>query len=68
MLTWQENPEVESGDGITRAVPGEPTQPYTLMVKLPGARPMRLTLQAESYDHATRYAQARWPLARVYAP
>lgn len=69
MFTWRdpESDEAQLGDGISRAVPGEPTEPYVVMVKLPGARPMRLTLHAESLEHAIRYASARWPKGLVYA-
>lgn len=69
MFTWRdaEDDEAQLGDGVSRAVPGEPTEPYTVMVKLPGARPMRLTLHAESLEHAIRYASARWPKGLVYA-
>lgn len=58
-------PEPQYGDGISRAIPGEPVTRHRLRVKLPGAAAMICTLMAESPDHALRYALARWPNASV---
>ena len=58
-------PEPQYGDGVSRAVPGQPTAPHRLRVKLPGASPMICTIPAESADHALRYAASRWPNASV---
>jgi len=59
--------EVDSrhGDGISRPVPGEPTQMYRLRVVQAGVSPMRAMLPAESADKALEYGKARWPNAAI---
>lgn len=67
---WREpdEDELQLGEGLSRAPAEAKTEAFTVMVKSPGARPMRLTLQAETEAHALRYASARWPKAHIYAP
>ena len=38
---------------------------YRIRVNEPGARPMLVTLPAETKRHAIRYAENRWPEASV---
>ena len=46
-------------------MPGAPTAMYDLRVRLLHGRVMKVTLKAESPAHAQRYAEARWPEAKV---
>jgi len=67
VLPWKENPEHEPklGDGISRPRPDEPTRLFTVEVKPPGAKSLRLTTPAPSAAAALTYAQNRWPQATV---
>lgn len=63
---WAEEPPTSKhGDGISRPGPKARTRLHTVMVYPKGARPMIWTTQAESKQHALRYAEARWPDAVV---
>lgn len=65
VLNWDEVQTTPSGEGVTRAVAGNPTQAYRLLVKAPYAPPMRMILFAEGKKEAVMYAQNRWPDAVV---
>lgn len=60
-LQWSIPEHGKLGDGVSRPRSGEKTRPYTLMVKLPNARPLKVTLPAPSKRAAIRYARNRWP-------
>lgn len=53
------------GDGVSRPMPGEDTQLYTLRVAQSGVAPMRVCLYAESAQKALAYGSARWPEAKI---
>jgi hypothetical protein len=57
--------KTQHGEGISRAPAGVKTKMFLLMVKQPGARPMKFSIPAESPARARQYAAARWPLAQV---
>ena len=57
--------KTQHGEGISRAPAGAKTKMFLLTVKQPGARPMKLSIPAESATRAKQYAAARWPMAEV---
>ena len=67
MLTWHEDEHdiAKQGDGISRPMPGVPTERFTVSVVQPGTRPLRMSFFAESAELAFTYARARWPNAHV---
>jgi hypothetical protein len=65
MMNWQEDQPGRNGPGISRPMPGAATAMYDLRVKLLHGKAMKVTLKAESPAHAQRYAEARWPEAKV---
>lgn len=65
VMNWQEDQPSRNGPGISRPVPGAPTKTYELRVRPLHGSLMKVTLKAESRAHAQRYAQARWPEAKV---
>ena len=65
MMNWQEDQPGRNGPGISRPMPGVPTAMYDLRVKPLHGSSMKVTLKAESPAHAQRYAEARWPEAKV---
>lgn len=67
-LQWMEEAqESRHGEGISRPVAKARTRLYALKVRQPHQRPMVMTMRAESMPAAIRYAQARWPDAKVEA-
>lgn len=60
-----EEAESKHGDGISRPVPGEPTELFRLLVRQTGVNPMKVLFQAETADKALAYGKARWPNAAV---
>lgn len=70
LIPWKE-PEEHAptlGDGLSRPKRTDKTKPVTVMVRIPGARPMRWTVNAPSQKAALTYAQNRWPHAHVFLP
>jgi hypothetical protein len=67
LLMWREDNQGRHGEGISRPVPKAKTKLYTLIVYKSGARPMTMTMRAESKAAAITYAQNRWPNATVEA-
>jgi hypothetical protein len=57
--------KTQHGEGISRAPAGVRTKMFNLIVKQPGARPMKFSIPAESATKARQYAAARWPMAQV---
>jgi hypothetical protein len=57
--------KTQHGEGISRAPAGVRTKMFNLIVKQPGAKPMKFSIPAESATKAKQYAGARWPLAQV---
>jgi len=53
------------GPGQSSPLPTESTRMFRLLVKRPGARPMRLTLPAPTRGKAIMYCKNRWPDADV---
>ena len=66
-LAWLDENEGRSqhGEGVSRPVSGADTETYRIRVKIMGAMPMYVSMQAESAEHAIRYAKARWPIGHV---
>ena len=64
---WRTPPEEQGiyGEGISRPRHGVRTKEYRLMVFPSGAKPMLWITRAENVKAAIRYAQSRWPNARV---
>ena len=67
LLMWREDNQGRHGEGISRPLPKAKTKLYTLIVYKSGARPMTMTMRAESKAAAITYAQNRWPNATVEA-
>jgi hypothetical protein len=66
VMSWREEGEpARTGPGISRPMPGAATAMYHLRVRQPHGQPMKVTMKAESPSHAKRYAEARWPEAKV---
>jgi len=65
VMNWREDQPTRSGPGISRPMPGAATAMYHLRVKPLHGAAMKVTLKAESPAHAKRYAEARWPEAKV---
>jgi hypothetical protein len=67
LIPWQEDESKRPrlGDGLSRPDPKELTREFRLLVKAPGATPMRWITQAPSASKALTYAQNRWPHAHV---
>lgn len=57
--------KTQHGEGISRAPAGVKTKLFNLMVRQPGATPMKFSIPAESAKKAKQYATARWPMAQV---
>lgn len=66
-MHWVEEDAGKSqhGEGISRAPVGVKTKLFNLIVKQPGARPMKFSIPAETATKAKQYAAARWPMAQV---
>jgi hypothetical protein len=62
---WQEHPQGLFGPGVSRPAEPKRAKPFTLLVKQQTARPIKVTLMAESKTLAKRYAANRWPGAVV---
>jgi hypothetical protein len=60
-LMWDDNAESRIGPGISRARDGEKTRSFTVLVSIPGTRPMRWKIKAATAAKAKQYAMARWP-------
>lgn len=65
MMNWEEDQPSRNGPGISRPMPGAPTAMYDLRVRSPHGTAMKVTLRAESPKLAKKYAEARWPEAKV---
>lgn len=63
-MMWPEG-EPNLGEGVSRPKDSARTRLYNLLVTFSSARPMRMTLQAETKRHAMKYAKARWPEATI---
>ena len=70
-IPWREPDEAapKLGDGISRPRPEEGIERVTVVIRLPGARPMRWTVKAPTPEAALLYAGNRWPhaIASLYA-
>lgn len=66
-IPWREPDEAtpQLGDGISRPRPEEPVERVTLVIRIPGAKPMRWTVKAPTPAAALLYARNRWPQAAV---
>jgi len=58
-------PAPRYGHGISHPRPGEKTRLHHLMVAIPGSKPMRFSIKAETAKAAKGYALNRWPSASV---
>lgn len=58
-------PQGNFGEGISRAAPDPRNQPFRVRVLLRGSLPMLFTQMAPCLDDAMRFAQNRWPDARI---
>ena len=65
MMNWQEDQPSRNGPGISRPIPGARTAMYDLRVRPVHGKAMKVTLRAESSKLAKKYAEARWPEAKV---
>ena len=66
-LQWEETIRGSFGPGISRPKVAGRARKFTVVVRQQCARPMKVTLLAESKSLALRYARARWPGAAVEA-
>ena len=66
-IPWREPNEAtpKIGDGISRPRPEEGIERVTVVIRLPGAKPMRWTVKAPTPEAALLYAGNRWPHAIV---
>jgi hypothetical protein len=66
-IPWREPDEAtpQLGDGLSRPRPEEAVERVTVVIRIPGMRPMRWTTPAPGPDAALRYARNRWPQATV---
>ena len=66
-IPWREPNEAtpKIGDGISRPRPEEGIERVTVVIRLPGAKPMRWTVKAPTPEAALLYARNRWPQAAV---
>jgi hypothetical protein len=64
-LTWDDSEPTSKGPGVDRPAEGAATSLYHMRVYLARLAPMKVALRAESRKHAKRYAETRWPGARV---
>ncbi len=64
---WAEPIRGSFGPGISRPIVPERARKFTLVVRQQAAQPMKVTLLAENKKLALRYAENRWPGARVEA-
>lgn len=53
------------GEGVSRAVPGERTKLFTVLVTIKAERPMKATIRAATVAKAKLYASNRWPTATI---
>lgn len=53
------------GEGVSRAAPDPRNQPFKVRVLMRSTTPMIFTQMAPSLDDAMRFAQNRWPDARI---
>ena len=53
------------GEGISRPSPTAKTRLFHLLVKQPGATPMKVSMRAESSKKAKLYASNCWPGSNV---
>lgn len=56
---------VTEGPGLTRAMDGEQTREFELLVKQQGSEPMKVMMRAATKAKARQYLLARWPSAEV---
>ena len=66
-IPWREPDEAtpKIGDGINRPRPDEVIERVTVVVRVPGARPMRWIVKAPTPEAALLYGRNRWPQASV---
>jgi hypothetical protein len=71
-IPWREPDEAtpKLGDGISRPRPEEVVERVTVVIRIPGSKPMRWIVKAPTPAAALVYARNRWPQAAVslYAP
>jgi hypothetical protein len=67
LIPWKEPDEAtpKLGDGISRPRPEEAIERVTVVIRIPGAKPMRWTVKAPTPADALLYARNRWPQAAV---
>jgi hypothetical protein len=53
------------GEGVSRALPGERTKLFTVLVANKAERPMKATVRAANARKAKLYAGNRWPTATI---
>lgn len=63
-MMWLEG-EPNLGEGVSRPKAKARTKLFNVLVTFSSARPMRMTLQAETKRHAMKYASNRWPEATI---
>lgn len=66
-LQWDENPEVQLGEGVSRTS-SEKAKLFELRIWLPGQGAMRDLVRAESLQQAIEFAQNRYPKCRIEVP
>jgi hypothetical protein len=57
--------EPNLGEGVSRPKPSARTREYRLLIYFQKAKPMKVSLFAETPKHALKYAGNRWPGATV---
>lgn len=65
LFAKDDQPSGRYGEGISRATPDLKNRPFKVKVLLRGSLPMLFTQEAASLDDAIRFAQNRWPDARI---
>lgn len=63
-MMWLEG-EPNLGEGVSRPKHKARTRAFSVLVTFTSAKPMRMTLMAETKKHAIKYASNRWPEATI---
>jgi len=63
---WRHDDDgAQYGEGVSRPVSGKRTRQYRIKVHMAQSQPMSVILSAESKSAAIKYAQNRWPNAKI---
>ena len=63
---WRHDDDgAQYGEGVSRPIPGNRTRQYRIKVHMAQSQPMSVILPAENKNAAIKYAQNRWPNAKI---